>query len=94
MSPRSRRIRDDAAQPADISTLTYEQALAELEALVDRLEAGASLDEALRLYERGQELAAHCGRLLEHAELRLQELTPGASTDDDTEQEEEEDADA
>lgn len=82
MSPRTRRIRDDA-QPADVSTLTYEQALAELEALVDRLEAGASLDEALKLYERGQELAAHCGRLLEHAELRLQELTPGASADED-----------
>lgn len=82
MSPRTRRIRDDA-QPADISTLTYEQALAELEALVDRLEAGASLDEALKLYERGQELAAHCGRLLEHAELRLQELTPGTPSDAD-----------
>lgn len=86
MSPRTRRIRDDA-QPADISTLTYEQALAELEALVDRLEAGASLDEALKLYERGQELAAHCGRLLEHAELRLQELTPGAPSVADDEEE-------
>lgn len=82
MSPRTRRIRDDA-QPAEVATLTYEQALAELEALVDRLEAGASLDEALKLYERGQELAAHCGRLLEHAELRLQELTPGAPADAD-----------
>ncbi|MBL8096747.1 MAG: exodeoxyribonuclease VII small subunit [Anaerolineales bacterium] len=83
MSPRTKRIRDNETdQPVEVATLTYEQALTELEELVERLEAGAALDEALKLYERGQALAAHCGALLEHAELRLRELTPGASDDE------------
>lgn len=83
MSPRSKRIRDNEIEAStEVAALTYEQALAELEALVERLEAGAPLDEALRLYERGQALAAHCGGLLERAELRLRELTPGAAEDD------------
>ena len=84
MSPRSKRIRDTETEAStEVAALTYEQALAELEALVERLEAGAPLDEALRLYERGQALAAHCGGLLQHAELRLRELTPGASEEDE-----------
>lgn len=84
MSPRSKRIREnDTEPPTEVDALTYEQALAELETLVERLEAGAALDEALRLYERGQALAAHCGKLLEHAELRLRELTPGAPDEDE-----------
>ena len=82
MSPRTKRIRDEEISSAEVESLTYEAALTELEALVARLEAGAPLDEALQLYERGQALAAHCGRLLERAELRLRELTPGAEDTD------------
>ena len=59
-----------------VESLTYEQALAELEALVDSLEGERqSLSEALALYERGQALAQHCTTLLDQAELKVQQLT-------------------
>jgi len=80
MKKPARPIRDEETSSAEVESLAYEAALTELEALVARLEA--TLDEALQLYERGQALAAHCGRLLERAELRLRELTPGAEDTD------------
>jgi len=58
-----------------IDDLTFEQAFAELEATVERLEGGdLSLEESLALFERGQRLSAHCSRLLEQAELKVTEL--------------------
>ncbi|MDQ7029483.1 MAG: exodeoxyribonuclease VII small subunit [Ardenticatenia bacterium] len=55
--------------------LSFEDALQELEAIVNALEAGpATLEEALELYERGIHLAAHCESLLERAELRVRVL--------------------
>lgn len=57
--------------------LTFEEALAELERIVERLEAGdLTLDETISLYERGQALAAHCEQALSQAELRLEALRP------------------
>jgi exodeoxyribonuclease VII small subunit len=57
---------------------TYETLYARLQAIVARLEAGElPLDEALALYEEGVEVAAACQRLLDQAELRVQELQPG-----------------
>ncbi|UCC64244.1 MAG: exodeoxyribonuclease VII small subunit [Anaerolineae bacterium] len=57
--------------------LSFEAAFQELEETVRRLEAGGlSLEEALALYERGQELAALCGTLLEEAELKISTLQP------------------
>ncbi len=54
----------------------YETLLAELQSVVERLERGElSLAEALRLYERGAELAAACQRLLDTAELRIRQIT-------------------
>lgn len=53
----------------------YETLLAELQAVVERLERGElSLAEALHLYERGAELAAACQRLLDTAELQVRQL--------------------
>ncbi len=53
----------------------FEEAMAELEEVVARLEEGdLTLEETLALYERGQELAALCARLLDEAELRLEQL--------------------
>ncbi|WP_322807110.1 exodeoxyribonuclease VII small subunit [Thermanaerothrix sp.] len=58
-----------------VESLTYEEAYAELEQLVQRLEAGQQpLDEAIRLFERGQALIRHCQALLDQAELRVREL--------------------
>lgn len=60
--------------------LNYEQAFEELEALVQQLESGdLPLEDALRLFERGQALAARCSELLEQAELRLRQLVPDQS---------------
>ena len=60
-----------------IEDLPYEKAFAELEEIVKRLEGGElSLDDALALFERGQALAAHCGVLLDTAELKVKQLLP------------------
>jgi len=60
-----------------IENLTYEQAFAELEETVRKLEAGGlTLEESLTLFERGQALAAHCSTQLDEAELKIRQLTP------------------
>jgi len=61
----------------DIETLTFEQAFAELEEVVGKLEAGGlALEESLALFERGQALAAQCNKQLDQAELKVQQLSP------------------
>ena len=60
-----------------IEELTYEEALVELEEIVSALEGDASrnqLEEAIKLFERGQALAARCGMLLEAAELKVKQV--------------------
>lgn len=60
-----------------VEELTYEEALAELEEIVSSLEGDGSqspLEEAIRLFERGQALAARCGVLLEAAELKVKQV--------------------
>ncbi len=57
--------------------LTFEEAYAQLEATVQRLEAGnLSLEESLALYERGMELVRLCTEQLDQAELRVRRLVP------------------
>jgi len=58
-----------------IEELTYEEALAELEEIVSALEGERNqLEESIKLFERGQALAARCGELLESAELKVKQL--------------------
>jgi exodeoxyribonuclease VII small subunit len=55
--------------------LSFEQAYKELERVVTRMEEGtATLDQALKLYERGVALSQHCTSLLTRAELRVLKL--------------------
>ena len=55
---------------------TFEQARAELEQVVRRLEDGnTSLDEALTLWERGEELYRLCAAKLDEAEERVAKLS-------------------
>ena len=55
--------------------LTFEQAYAELEQTAQALQQGQlSLDETLRLYERGSFLARHCLQKLEGVELKVTQL--------------------
>ncbi len=61
--------------PADIAALPFEKALAELEAIVARLERGdVALDESIAAYERGEALKAHCQTLLSAAEARVEKI--------------------
>jgi exodeoxyribonuclease VII small subunit len=58
-----------------IEELTYEEALVELEEIVSALEGEQNqLEEAIKLFERGQALAARCGMLLEAAELKVKQV--------------------
>ena len=67
-------------EPANIATLSFEQALAELEQIVARLESGqAPLEDSIRLYERGAALKAHCETRLEAARLRVEKIVVGAA---------------
>ena len=56
--------------------MTFEAALAQLEEIVAKLEAGdLTLDDTLALFERGQRLAAFCGTKLDEAELQVHKLS-------------------
>ena len=58
-----------------VDELSFEAALVELDGVTQKLEdGGTSLEESLRLLERGQSLAAHCDALLEKAESTLEQL--------------------
>jgi exodeoxyribonuclease VII small subunit len=55
--------------------VTFEEAQKELEGVVQRLESGeAPLDEALKLWERGEELYRFCRERLDTAEGKIEEL--------------------
>ncbi|BCW07366.1 MULTISPECIES: exodeoxyribonuclease VII small subunit [Micrococcaceae] len=61
-----------APSPDSLDSLSYEEAREQLVAVVSRLEAGgASLEESLALWERGEALAKRCEDWLEGARKRL-----------------------
>ena len=61
--------------PPDIAGMSFEAALAELEAIVKRLEAGnAKLDDAISAYERGALLKRHCEAKLREAQSRVDKI--------------------
>ena len=62
-------------QAPDDASIDFEDALAQLESLVEQMETGTlSLEESLRAFERGVRLARHCQTVLEQAELRVKAL--------------------
>ena len=64
----------------DVGTMSFEQALGELESIVGRLEQGdVDLEDSITLYERGQALKNHCEARLKAAEGRLEKLVLGAN---------------
>jgi len=59
----------------NVDDLSYEEALSELEEIVAALESEQSqLEDAIKLFERGQALASRCGVLLEAAELKVKQV--------------------
>jgi exodeoxyribonuclease VII small subunit len=76
---------DDAVPPSDsasdrpVEEMSFEEAMRELEQVVDRLESGrAPLEQSIALYERGAKLKAHCEKKLADAELKVSRIAEAA----------------
>jgi exodeoxyribonuclease VII small subunit len=67
------------ADSADTATLSFEEALRRLEAIVQQLERGdVPLDQSITLYEEGDKLRAQCQARLAAADARIQQIVSGA----------------
>ena len=59
----------------DIKAMSFEKALEALEKIVDQLERGdVPLEESIRIYERGEALKDHCGKLLKAADAKVEKI--------------------
>ncbi len=64
-----------------VESFSFEDALKELEAIVDRLDRGeVPLAESIAAYERGTRLRRHCEKLLGDARLRVERLVGDGAT--------------
>ena len=64
---------------ADIASMSFEDALRELEQIVHKLEAGdVPLEDSIRIYERGAALKALCERKLAEAKAKVEKITLSA----------------
>lgn len=64
-----------AKTPNDIAALSFENALAELEDIVQKLESGGvALEDSIALYERGAALKAHCEAKLKSAQEKIEKI--------------------
>ena len=64
--------------PADIRKMSFEDALVEMEDIVQRLESGeVKLDEAIDAYTRGAHLKKHCQSKLKEAQVRIDKIVLG-----------------
>ena len=65
---------------SDVTQLTFERAIEELETIVKRLEEGkVPLEESVAIYERGELLKRRCEDLLRQAEARVEKITLDAA---------------
>ena len=66
----------EPALPKDIAGLSFEDALKELEAIVQQLEQGKTkLDDAIGSYERGALLKRHCEQKLAEAKMKVEKIS-------------------
>jgi exodeoxyribonuclease VII small subunit len=64
----------------DVTKLSFERAIEELESIVKRLEDGkVPLEESVTIYERGEALKRRCDELLRQAEARVDKITLDSS---------------
>ncbi|MFQ5622290.1 MAG: exodeoxyribonuclease VII small subunit [Paracoccaceae bacterium] len=62
-----------------IEKMSFEEAMAELEAVVEKLEnQQVALEDSIRLYERGAALRSHCEKKLRAAEEKVAQITRDA----------------
>ncbi len=67
------------AADIDIAAMAFEDALKELEQIVDKLEKGSvGLEDSIALFARGEALKSRCNSLLRDAEQRIEKITLGA----------------
>lgn len=67
-----------ADKSAAVAGMSFEDALKELEQIVQRLERGdVALAESISIYERGEALKGHCATLLKEAEARVEKIRLG-----------------
>ncbi|MDQ0998397.1 exodeoxyribonuclease VII small subunit [Phyllobacterium ifriqiyense] len=68
----------DTPNNTDIAAMSFEQALDQLEKIVDDLERGdVPLEQSIRIYERGEALKKHCDALLKSAEDKVEKIKLG-----------------
>jgi exodeoxyribonuclease VII small subunit len=68
------------AEHPDVTQLSFEKAIEELESIVKRLEEGkVPLEESVAIYDRGESLKRRCEELLRQAEARVEKITLDAS---------------
>ncbi|MEQ8332705.1 exodeoxyribonuclease VII small subunit [Nisaea sp.] len=61
--------------PTAIKSLSFEEALTQLEEIVGKLESGSgTLDDAINAYARGAELKAHCQKKLDEARMKVEKI--------------------
>lgn len=68
-------MNDQPTEKKKISAMTFEEAMTELETLLQWVEKGeGSLEQSIAAYERGMALADHCGTCLAKAEQRVEKI--------------------
>lgn len=79
MAERKASSKPAAEIPADIAKMSFEESLAALEEIVQKLETGkANLEDAITAYERGAQLKRHCEKKLQQAKTRVDKISLGA----------------
>jgi exodeoxyribonuclease VII small subunit len=69
-------VAKESALPKEIASLSFEDALKELETIVQQLEQGKTkLDEAITAYERGALLKRHCEQKLAEAKMKVEKIS-------------------
>ncbi|MFQ5984873.1 MAG: exodeoxyribonuclease VII small subunit [Alphaproteobacteria bacterium] len=65
--------------PDDIAAMSFEEALKDLEQIVQKLESGhGKLDDAIQSYERGAALKRHCEAKLREAQAKVEKIVLSA----------------
>ena len=62
----------------NLENMTFEEALEELELIVNKLEAGeVTLEDAVEAYERGSKLKDQCQKRLNEAKMKVEKIKEG-----------------
>jgi exodeoxyribonuclease VII small subunit len=78
-------------QKDEVSKLTFEQAIQQLKAIVDRIEQGEiPLQDSLEQYEKGMALIKHCRDILQKAQKRIEKISKEESPEPEKEREDSE----